>query len=61
MRLKIPALAAEVPLSRFEPASRCGNHLEILWGSMIDGIPAALYVYQVSRTVGAAFEPLRLD
>jgi hypothetical protein len=32
--------------------SRCGNHLEILWEASIDGVFAALYVYQVSRTVG---------
>ena len=33
---------------------RCGNHLEILWEAMIDGIYTALYVCKVSRTVGFA-------
>jgi hypothetical protein len=41
--------------------SRCGNHLEILWEASIDGIFAALYVYQVSRTVESAFVRFRLD
>ena len=35
-------------------SSRCGNHLEILWEAMIDGIYTALYVCKVSRTVGFA-------
>jgi hypothetical protein len=44
---------AALPLSpkRF---SRCGNHLEILWEAMIDGIHTAPYACKVSRTVGFA-------
>jgi hypothetical protein len=38
-----------------------GNHLEILWEAIIDGIFAALYGCKVSRTVGFAFERFRLD
>ena len=40
------------------PNSHCGNHLEILWEALIDGIFAALYVYQVSRTVGSVVRAL---
>ena len=49
------AFRASWQLSRPAPSnSQCGNHLEILWEAMIDGIFAALYVCKVSRTVGFA-------
>ena len=63
--LVVPGVARSPGFVGSSPAlalqnSRCGNHLEILWEALIDGIYTALYVYKVSRTVGfalAAFSP----
>ena len=63
--LAVPGVAGDLGFVGSSPAlalqsSRCGNHLEILWEALIDGIYIALYVCKVSRTVGfalAAFSP----